>query len=222
MADIPGLAFGTVTGRFVRTADDSDDTGTTPAGVLWEDAFDRADAADWAAVGGGWYASSSNLLVAIASNALVLSAPGGEGYRLALNPAGGSLPADFEVELGFTGSPGAYWGLAFSWDPTDLSNAGDGAKVLFTSMTNIRVGRAYNASNGSAADISAALPATWGDSGAHTLRIRREGSRVDVICDGTNVGYWGVSTNASEANRYVGICGEAQGRAWDYIRVTPI
>ena len=194
MADIPGLAFGTVTGRFVRTADDSDDTGTTPAGVLWEDAFDRADAADWAAVGGGWYASSSNLLVAIASNALVLSAPGGEGYRLALNPAGGSLPADFEVELGFTGSPGAYWGLAFSWD----------------------------ASNGSAADISAALPATWGDSGAHTLRIRREGSRVDVICDGTNVGYWGVSTNASEANRYVGICGEAQGRAWDYIRVTPI
>ena len=194
----------------------------TPVSVLWSDEFNRADASGWAN-SGGWFPASteSDTDVAISSNRLVLT--GASSYRRFLHAAGGALPANVEVEVGFTISsasePGANWGIVNRWNVANDT----GCRVLFRSTkVLLRIGSAANATDASPdVDISGLVPG-WNDLGQHTVRLRSVGSAHQVYCDDVLVASRSFGTNSSFANGAVGFCGQPLGRAWDYIRVYAI
>ena len=196
-------------------------TDTAPSETpIWADEFDRADASGWAS-SGGWFApaSETDTDVAISAGRLVLTGPA-SGYRRFLHPAGISLPADVEVEIGFTitsaSEPGSSWGIVNRWNAADNT----GCRVLFRgSKVLLRVGSAGNATDGSPdVDITGLVPG-WNDVGAHTLRLRSVGPAHQVYADGVLVASRSFGTNSTFAGGGVGFCGQGQGRAWDYIRV---
>lgn len=192
-------------------------THRTPRVLLWSDEFDRPDAVGFAN-SGGWYSSSlwSDTDVAISNEKLVLSGP--NNYRVFLHDAGGSLPANIEVEIGFTVTgptePGTWWGVVNRWGEGGTQ---DGCRVLFADNDTLRIGRAQSPSDGTNTDIT--LPAGWDTPGQHTVSLRSVGSQHDVFYDGTWVASRAFSYYNSFAGGAVGFCGQPQGRAWDYIRV---
>lgn len=191
--------------------------------LLWSDEFDRANATGFAS-SGGWYPGlgHTDTDVAIAGGALVLS--GTNSYRTFLHPAGGNLPADVEVEIGFTivnpSEPGAYWGVVNRWFNNQGPGViGDGIKLLFRGdKLSARVGLARDASDGGTFDVTGLVPSGWNDVGQHTVSLKSVGAQHYVLCDGVQVISYDRNYYANPGGA-VGFCGEPQGRAWDYIRV---
>lgn len=187
--------------------------------LLWSDDFERADAAGWAN-SGGWHPGTgeTDTDVNIDGGGLRLSGP--NRYRMFLHDAGGALPADFEVEIGWTntvaGNRGSYWGVCAR---VDAQGGGVKAFAAASSLSSFRIGNASSWSDGTPTDITAALPATWTDVGPHSLRMRCEGGTITAFIDGVQVHQDVSSINSALAGGQVGFCGQPENRAWDYIRV---
>ena len=187
--------------------------------ILWEDEFDRPDAVGWAN-SGGWYPApgETDTDVRILGGGLRLSGPG--RYRRWLHAADTSLPADFEVEIGWTNPTaagrGGYWGVC-----ARVGTDGSGVKafVAASAGTGFRIGDAATYGDGVQADISGIAPATWSDPGDHTLRMRCEGDQITAYIDGVQVHQVTFAHNSTLAGGAVGFCGEGQNRTWNYIRV---
>lgn len=192
-----------------------------PGDLLWSDEFDRPDAAGWAN-SGGWYPGpgETDTDVNVAGGGLRLSGPG--GYRRWLHPADTSLPADFEVEIGWTNvtaGRGGYWGVC-----ARVGTDGSGVKAFVAAAagTDFRTGDAATYSDGVQTDISGVVPPTWTDVGDHSLRMRCEGDQITAFIDDVQVQQVTFAHNSTLSGGAVGFCGEAQNRTWGYIRVRAI
>lgn len=223
----PGAYDFTVTATNFVGSDAQQYTGTvaepgeTP---LWEDTFERANATGFAN-SGGWFPGpgEADTDVAITDGRLVLT--GTESYRRFLHDGGGSLPADIEVEIGFTiatatePGDGQYWGICNRVNSANNT----GCRVVFRNDKNtLRIGSVADASDpGTNISVGGALPSTWNDPGQHILTLRSVGTTHTVLADGVQIASRSFSTNSTLVGGAVGFVGEPQGRAWDYIRVFP-
>jgi hypothetical protein len=185
-------------------------TTDTGAGVLSDD-FERADVTGIANVGNSWYAYN-NANANITSGNLIFTTTA--GYQAILNPATGSLPANYTVTASIPGATlGTYFGLIGRW------NGSEGVRLLFTgNRTTITVGNASNYNSGNVTVPAPSFPASWSNTGIdHTIAMRMTGTTIEIICDGTVVTTCTCATNAASTGTGYGICGEGQNRAWHSI-----
>jgi hypothetical protein len=185
----------------------------------WEDDFERADAADLAAVGNSWADGLSNGVACnITSGDLIRTDTG--AYRVLANPAGGELPADHTVTATFAaGSLGSYIGVVGRW------SAGNGVSAFFasshTDYAQLYLHEAAGYLQGAVTlTQDAAIPASWSDSGVeHTFTLQLVGTQARIILDGVQVAHGTIGVNNTTGGG-VGWSGEGQNRHLRSITVT--
>ena len=188
------------------------------------DTFNRADVTGYAAIGNGWYPwytdtanIVSSMMVRTASNA----------YRMALNPAGIVMPADYTVYAKFPGATvGTYLGLTGRW----VDGTATGVRIMVTgTRTTLSIGNASGFGVGEVTVVmDAGFPADWATptAGNYQMSMVMSGTTVTlfvytpVVPDGQQVCHGTINVNTATTGTSYGICGEAQGRSWDEIGVT--
>lgn len=192
-------------------------TASDAPSALWADTFDRADVVGVANLGNGWHTVVNSQEAAISSGDLVRTTGG--GYGVLVTPTSLTLPADYELEITMnSASMTSYWGVVGRW------SSGNGVRVLFTdNHDTITIGNAadYGAGNVSVTTVNG-FPASWANSGTHTLTVRMVGSTIDIYCDGQHSHTATLATNATATGTEVGFCGEANNRHWQSIAVRAV
>jgi hypothetical protein len=198
-------------------------TVSEPAGVIWEDDFDRADATGIANVGNGWEVATfatGHADLNIVSGALQIV--GGSGYGLTFNPANGLAPSDFLLEVDIPSlTDSTYFGVCLRYD--NVTN--EGAKVIFTANdVTLNIGSTLGPSVDSVASTTHTAPAAgWSQSGPNTLGIKVEGASFELYLNGV---LWKSATLSIDtyegAGKAIGFCGEADNRFWNAIRILPL
>jgi hypothetical protein len=193
-------------------------TVTTDATYLWQDAFQRADTAQTAntvTAGNGWYAGGTTTPTAYISSHLLTRSDTG-AYRILLNPAGGTLPADYTVTMTVTGASkaGTYFGIVARW--TDASANGVCA-FWDNNVTNINQLFICDASGYKVNNVSVtpdnAIPSSWlSTSVSSTFALQVTGSTCNVLLDGVLVGHATKSVNSTTTGTAVGWAGEGRSR----------
>jgi hypothetical protein len=194
-------------------------TVTVDSPPLWQDDFERSNATGLTAVDNGWFALGSGD-ADIVSGDLVRTDSG--GYAGVLNPAGGTLPADYKVTATIpdTAITGGFFGVATRWA------SGTGVAAFFdASMTSFAQLHICDADtylhNQVIVTADNAFPVSWTTptSGDHTMAVKMTGTTCQVYLDGVLVAHATISTN-HVTDTGVGFVGEGEGRHVRSIAVT--
>jgi hypothetical protein len=176
-------------------------------GVLSDD-FERT-AANVAALGNGWHAVNSATATSDGHD-LVRTDEG--DYRILLNPAQGTLSANYSVTATVAGAfvNGSYFGLVGRW------KTNNGVRLLFAnSSTDIHVGDASGPWTNNISLSTPSFPASWSNSGIdHTITMHMSGTTITIEIDGHTVCSGTCTTNAAETGTEWGNCGVGSSLHW--------
>lgn len=179
-----------------------------PAEVYWEDTFDRPDGpltTPWQpAIGGGAGAVSGNRLVY----------SGGSSFqRLWATPPEITANDNFEVEIEFDGTPSTMGNYGFLFK---MSPDGTGCKFFIRSDQTARLDATMTGA-GTAPTTEGGFPASWSESGTHTMMVRVQDTNAQVFLDGHYAFRRSSSSWTSAPGTGVGFCGELPGKTWNRI-----
>lgn len=205
------------TGLALQAVTDAAVTNNTAASsALFRDDFD--DISGWA------HPLGTGTLTAVDGYGVEAGAEG--NYNLYVHTAGGSLPADYEVEFSVPHADRdlGFYGLVLAYVPGTTV----GIRVFRRGANNDwYVGNA-NSWNGGDVALEVTMPASWSTNRDHTVCVRRSGTTLTLYLDGELAATrTGIDVNTGVTGTSCGLCGDpytgggSRRRAYFEVREVP-